>query len=336
MLDQVLEIFGIRADIDLDLMSTQQSLPDLTARVLQSVNDVLVTQEPDIVFVQGDTTTTFTVALAAFYHRIPVAHVEAGLRTYDRYAPFPEEMNRTLTSSLAQLHFAPTSRARDALLQEGITTESIHIVGNTVVDALLSILPRARELGLRAYPRLGQLLDRHRTVLITGHRRENFGDGFKRICRAIRRLAEINPEVQFVYPVHLNPNVQRPVGDMLSGRKNLHLIEPLTYLDFVWLLNSCFFVLTDSGGIQEEAPSLGKPILVMRDTTERPESVEAGVARLVGTDEERIVSEAQRLLTDQQAYRSMSTPENPYGDGTSAKKIVDILERLDIKDLRTA
>lgn len=328
MLDQVLDVFAIRPDYDLDLMAPDQTLERLTSAVLTQVAGVLAASCPDLVVVQGDTTTTFAVALAAYYHRLPVAHLEAGLRTYQRYSPFPEEINRQLTTSLSHWHFAPTARSAAALVREGIPESTVFEVGNTVIDAMLSALPRARAGGLPSEPELAMRLADRRYVLITGHRRENFGDGFLAICRAIRRLAEANPDLEFVYPVHLNPNVQKPVMAILGDLANVRLIRPLGYLEFLWLMDRCQLVLTDSGGVQEEAPTLGKPVLVMRDTTERPEAVEAGVARMVGADEERIFAEVSRLLHDEDAYRRMSAPQNPYGDGRSAERIVAILASL--------
>jgi len=325
MLDQVLEIFGITPDDDLELMAPNQDLASLTAGVLAGTTRVMREFCPDLVVVQGDTTTTFASALAAYYLRIPVAHLEAGLRTRRKYSPFPEELNRQMTSCLTDWHFAPTPRARQVLLDEGPPADRVFMVGNTVVDALLAVVDRARAGGLPSQRRLQQSLTGRRFVLVTGHRRENFGAGFRNICRAIRRLAEDLPAVHFVYPVHLNPNVQEPVNALLGGLANVHLVPPLGYLEFVWLMSGCALVLTDSGGVQEEAPTFGKPVLVMRDSTERPEAVEAGVARLVATDEETIVRETKLLLENAEAYRSMSRAQNPYGDGTAARRIVGIL-----------
>lgn len=325
MLDQVLEIFDIQPDVDLDLMTPGQSLAGLAAGLITRVTEVLVEIKPDVAVVQGDTSTAFLAGLAAFYQQIPVAHVEAGLRTNRRYSPFPEEMNRRFISCFAEWHFVPTERARLALLAENHADSNIHVVGNTVIDALLSVRGLVRSRGLVGNPDLAELLDMKRFVLITGHRRENFGKGFESICRAIAELAAAHPDVQWVYPVHLNPNVRGVVHEMLGGFDNIHLIAPLDYLDFVWLMDASTLILTDSGGVQEEGPSLGKPILVMRETTERPEAVEAGVALLVGTDRRLIVEHATRLLGDQAVYRSMTTRQNPYGDGTSARQIVEIL-----------
>jgi len=342
MLDQVLEVFGIRPDRDLDLMRADQTLADFTARALHALDGYLAEDRPDFVLVQGDTTTVFCAALACFYRRIPVGHVEAGLRTGDLYAPWPEEANRVLTSRLAALHFAPTEAGRRNLLQEGIPADRIFVTGNTVIDAL----HLAREAVRRAPPALPELpadlqpgtpVGRPPLVLITGHRRENFGEGFQRICRAVARLAAAFPETQFVYPVHLNPNVRQPVFDLLAGRDNVRLIEPLPYLAFVGLMDRSSLILTDSGGVQEEAPSLGKPVLVMRDKTERAEGVEAGVVRLVGTDEDRIVAEVSESLRG----GGLSNPDgrNPYGDGRAAERIVSetaryLGERTDVRGMQ--
>ncbi|MCP4606574.1 MAG: UDP-N-acetylglucosamine 2-epimerase (non-hydrolyzing) [Proteobacteria bacterium] len=331
MLDQVLELFEIKPDYDLNLMSPKQSLGKLTATIVESVDRILTKDKPDIVIVQGDTTTTFSVALAAFYRQIKVAHVEAGLRTYQKYAPFPEEMNRKITSCLTDWHFVPTDRARDALLKENYPPHSIFTVGNSVIDALLMVVKRAREQETRIIKELPAVKNEGRILLVTGHRRENFGKGFENICRAIRRIAEDNLDLQIVYPVHLNPNVQEPVNRILGDLKNVVLLEPLDYVSFVWLMDRCSILLTDSGGVQEEAPTLGKPVIVMRNVTERPEAVEAGVAELVGTDPERIRASVQTLLDNEAEYRRMSCAQNPYGDGTSASQIADIIatNRLD-------
>jgi UDP-N-acetylglucosamine 2-epimerase (non-hydrolysing) len=327
MLDQVLDLFDITPDYDLDLMTPGQTLEKLTAAVLVSMSEVLSKEEPDCIVVQGDTTTTFASSLAAYYRRISVVHVEAGLRTYKKFAPFPEEMNRQMTACLADWHFSPTERAREALLNEGIPSNRIFTVGNTVIDALLMVLEKTRTNNLTLCKQLNMINYDRQMILITGHRRENFGQGFLNICHAIRRLAEANPELEVVYPVHMNPNVQKPVNEILSRLSNVHLTPPQDYLAFVWLLARSHIVLTDSGGVQEEAPSLGKPVLVMRETTERPEAVEAGVARLVGTDTELIVQEVQRLLDDESAYKAMSRAQNPYGDGTSSRQIAEVLEK---------
>ncbi|MFP8835084.1 non-hydrolyzing UDP-N-acetylglucosamine 2-epimerase [Hydrogenophaga sp. XSHU_21] len=328
MLDQVLDLFEMRPDDDLDLMKPGQDLTDITSNVLLGLRAVLKRWRPDVVLVHGDTTTTLAASLAAYYERIDVGHVEAGLRTHDRYAPWPEEMNRRLTGALASIHFAPTQKARSNLLAEGIHDHSIHVTGNTVIDALLDVVGRIdADLQLRdrldaAVPSIAQ---GRKIVLVTGHRRENFGQGFENICLALRAIAE-NRDVEIIYPVHLNPNVQEPVRRILSGCERVHLIDPLDYLPFVRLMSRAYLVITDSGGIQEEAPSLGKPVLVMRDTTERPEAVDAGTVRLVGTDTGRIVSEAQRLLDDPIQYQTMSRAHNPYGDGLAARRIADLLQ----------
>ncbi|EXJ15010.1 non-hydrolyzing UDP-N-acetylglucosamine 2-epimerase [Imhoffiella purpurea] len=327
MLDQVLSLFGITPEFDLDLMQPGQDLTDITSRVLAGLRNILRETRPQLVLVHGDTTTTFAASLAAFYERIPVGHVEAGLRTGNIYAPWPEEMNRRLTGSIAEWHFAPTERARQNLLREAVRPERIIVTGNTVIDALLDVVRRLREDdGLSAeIERDFDFLDSsRRMILVTGHRRENFGEGFERICQALAVLAE-REDVQIVYPVHLNPNVQDPVRRLLGGKGNVHLIEPLDYLPFVALMDRASFLITDSGGVQEEAPSLGKPVLVMRETTERPEAVEAGTVRLVGTDETAIVREASRLLDDPAAYERMSQAHNPYGDGQAAARILGTL-----------
>lgn len=328
MLDQVLEVFGVIPDADLNLMKHGQTLAGLTSGAITAIDRFLDEQKPDLVLVQGDTTTALSAALASFYHRIPVGHVEAGLRTGDLEHPWPEEANRVLTTRLATLHFAPTPAARENLLREGVAAGAVFMTGNTVVDALLIALRRARELspeivGLDA----GALSDGRRVVLITGHRRENFGGGFESICRAIARLAMTFPDTSFIYPVHLNPNVREPVERLLrsAAHHNVYLIEPLPYLPFVSLMDRSTLILTDSGGVQEEAPSLGKPVLVMRDKTERPEAVAAGTVRLVGTDEERIVAETTRLMNNPDAYRVMARAHNPYGDGHAVERILAAL-----------
>lgn len=327
MLDQVLELFRIEPDDDLNLMQTDQGLPDLFARALTGMSAVIARRRPDLVLVHGDTSTTLAASLAAFYARTPVAHVEAGLRTGDLAAPWPEEMNRRLTAPLAALHFAPTARARDNLLAEGIAPERVHVTGNTVVDALLQVTERiAADAALRdRLDAMFPFIDPTRPlVLVTGHRRESFGGGFESICHALADIADTR-EVQIVYPVHLNPNVQEPVRRLLAGRGNVHLLEPLDYLPFIRLMDRAHLILTDSGGIQEEAPSLGKPVLVMRETTERPEAVEAGTVRLVGTDRGTIVAETLRLLDDQEAWSAMAQAHNPYGDGRAAIRIAEML-----------
>lgn len=328
MLDQVLELFEILPDYDLNVMTSGQSLESLTTKVLGSISSVLSKENPDCIVVQGDTTTTFAVALSAFYKKIPVAHVEAGLRTYQKYSPFPEEINRQMTSCLTDWHFAPTERARDALLGENYPEDRIFVVGNTVIDALLKVVEKARASDVTFRKRFEQVDFDKRLLLVTGHRRENFGQGFINVCSAIRDLAHANQGLEIVYPVHLNPHVQKPVKDLLSALPNVHLIPPQDYLTFVWLMDRSYVVLTDSGGVQEEAPSLGKPVLVTRDTTERMEAIEAGVARLVGTETELIVYWVQRLLDDLNIYQAMSRPQNPYGDGKSSGEIADVLEGL--------
>lgn len=331
MLDQVLELFEIRPDHDLDLMRPGQDLVSITADILQSLKPVLAQERPDIVLVHGDTTTTFAATLSAFYQRIPVGHVEAGLRTGNLYAPWPEEANRKLTGALARLHFAPTPVSRDNLLREGVAAGQIVVTGNTVIDALLSVrakLEASAALSESLARRFPFLRDGARLLLITGHRRENFGAGFERICQAIARLAQRYPDMDLVYPVHLNPNVREPVNRLLSGIANVHLIEPQDYLPFVYLMTRATLILTDSGGIQEEAPALGKPVLVMRDTTERPEAIDAGTARLVGTDETSIADGVALLLDDAAEYRRMAFAHNPYGDGRACERIVQGLRTL--------
>lgn len=325
MLDQVLELFGIEPEYDLDLMRPGQDLSAITGSVLEGLKGVLGEAAPDYVLVHGDTTTTMAASLAAYYARVPVGHVEAGLRTGDIYSPWPEEMNRRLTGSIATLHFAPTEAARANLLREGVDDARIAVTGNTVIDALLTMVERARAGGEGEFSERfeGIDLDR-RLVLVTGHRRENFGGGFERICQALAELSR-TPDVEIVYPVHLNPNVQEPVHRILGSLPNVHLIAPQEYLPFLFLMDRAHLIITDSGGIQEEAPSLGKPVLVMRDTTERPEAVEAGTVRLVGTDAKVIVDAARTLLEDEDEYRSMSFAHNPYGDGAASQRIADAL-----------
>lgn len=324
MLDQVLSVFGIEPDHDLDLMCPNQSLPELTSRVLLETTRVLKADRPDVVLVQGDTTTAMVAALAAFYERIPVGHVEAGLRTNDRYYPFPEEINRRLIGPIATFHFAPTERAMGALRANGVPEENLFLTGNTVVDALQAIVGSVQSSSGLPYPAPG-----HRLVLVTAHRRENFGEPMERVFSAVRRLSAQFPDVEFVYPVHPNPNVAAAARAALGSTERVRLVTPLDYVSFTHLLAKCHLVLTDSGGVQEEAPALGKPALVLRNETERPEGVEAGVALLVGTDEERIVAEASRLLSDPAAYARMSQSRSLYGDGQAARRIVDILgERL--------
>ena len=338
MLDQVLHLFDIVPDYDLNIMKQGQDLYDVTARVLVGMRDVLKQAKPDVVLVHGDTTTSTAAALAAFYQQIPVGHVEAGLRTHDIYSPWPEEMNRQITGRIATYHFAPTPLAQENLLKENIPPQHITVTGNTVIDALYAVVEKIQQdrslsgelterLQAAGYDplRIGQ---GRRLVLITGHRRENFGEGFRNICRAIKTLSEKYPEVDFVYPMHLNPNVRRPIAEVFGQQHgaNLFFIEPLEYLEFVFLMEKSTLVLTDSGGIQEEAPGLGKPVLVMRDTTERPEALTAGTVHLVGTDYDRITGEVSRLLDDKAYYESMSRAVNPYGDGLSCGRIIARLQ----------
>jgi UDP-N-acetylglucosamine 2-epimerase (non-hydrolysing) len=323
MLDQVLEAFHVAPDHDLDIMRPHQTLAGLTARILEALEPVLETESPDLILVQGDTTTTLAAALAGFYRRTPVGHVEAGLRTGDLSQPFPEEMNRVLTTRVADLHFAPTTRAAANLIAEGVPQERIHVTGNTGIDAVLYVR-NAMESGALPETTWPWLDASRRLIVVTSHRRENFGNGFVREMQALARIAT-RPDVEIVYPVHRNPNVLEPAHEMLGGRPNIHLIEPLPYVPFVDLLRRSYLILTDSGGIQEEAPSLGKPVLVMREKTERPEAVEAGTVKLVGTDEERIVSETARLLDDCDEYARMTRVHNPYGDGQACRRIAEIL-----------
>lgn len=325
MLDQVLQVFDINPDYDLDLMEEGQSLLQLTARVFSGLEKIFSEVKPDWVLVQGDTSTVMAASVAAFYAGIKVGHVEAGLRSHDRYAPFPEEINRRIASVTADLHFAPTEAARRALLAEGIDDKMIHVTGNTVIDALLWVREKVRQKQPDIATRLKEKLGVKRMILVTGHRRESFGEGFEQICLALKDIAEQQKDTVIVYPVHLNPNVREPVNRILNGHDNILLIEPLSYTDFVWLMDRSYLILTDSGGVQEEAPSLGKPILVMRDVTERMEGIEAGTAKLVGTDRQKILSETSRLLTDRTEYDRMGQANSPYGDGKSSKKILDII-----------
>ena len=328
MLDQVTALFGIRPDYDLDIMRAGQDLNGVTAAILQGLKPVLEACAPDIVLVHGDTATTMATTIAAYYAKIPVGHVEAGLRTGDLYSPWPEEGNRKITGALAALHFAPTDTARLALLREGVPEAAIVVTGNTVIDALLTIAQRVdAEAELRSGydQRFDFLRPGHRMILVTGHRRESFGGGFERICQALAQLSERFADVDIVYPMHMNPNVREPVSRILGTRANIHLIEPLDYLPFVYLMKRAEIIVTDSGGVQEEAPSLGKPVLVMRDTTERPEALAAGTVRLVGTDTDKIVEWASRLLSDRAAYEEMSFAHNPYGDGKAVGRILDAL-----------
>jgi UDP-N-acetylglucosamine 2-epimerase (non-hydrolysing) len=344
MLDQVLHLFDIKPDYDLNIMKQGQDLYDVTARVLTGLRDVYSESKPDVVFVHGDTTTSMAAALAAFYQQIPVAHIEAGLRTHNIYSPWPEEMNRQITSRISVYNLAPTALSKENLLKEGVDESTITITGNTVIDALYLVLDKIKsDKSLQSEIKAtlinsglpGEMVEdftsplpnKRKLVLITGHRRENFGDGFINMCNAIKTLTEKYPEVDFVYPMHLNPNVRKPIKEIFgeSVINNIHFIEPLEYLPFVYLMSQSTMVLTDSGGIQEEAPGLGKPVLVMRDTTERPEAVEAGTVKLVGTDYDLIVSETSRLLDDEDYYNKMSQANNPYGDGQACERIIQFI-----------
>lgn len=328
MLDQVLSLFQLVPDYDLNIMKPGQDLTDVTTGIMQGMREVLREVRPDVVLVHGDTATTFATTLAAYYQQIPVGHVEAGLRTGNLYSPWPEEANRKLTGAIADFHFAPTQKSAENLLKEGINPDSVSVTGNTVIDALFKVvegIDTDQALLDSLQSRFPELTDDRRIVLVTGHRRESFGGGFERICEALARTATRFPEVDIVYPVHMNPNVREPVNRLLRGVKNVHLIEPLDYLPFVYLMSRSYLILTDSGGIQEEAPSLGKPVLVMRDTTERPEAVEAGTVELVGTDVDRICSRLEELLTDQLTYDRMSLAHNPYGDGHACERILEVL-----------
>lgn len=336
MLDQVLDLFKIAPDYDLDVMKRNQSLSEVTSNILSNLSQVILEFRPDLVLVHGDTTSTFTAALSSFYHQIPVGHVEAGLRTGNIHSPWPEEANRKLVSTLTEMHFAPTKQAMENLLRENIDKENILITGNTVIDALFMI-KNTIEMDSKLSDGLSQkfpfIEDNKRIVLVTGHRRENLGKGFENICESLKLLAERNQDVNFVYPVHLNPKVRGPVMNLLSGIKNVYLLEPQGYLEFVYLMVNSDIILTDSGGIQEEAPSLGKPVVVMRDTTERPEAVSAGTVVLVGTDKNKIVNTIDNLLNNKERYIQMSMAHNPYGDGTASDKIIQhIMEKLGVKD----
>ena len=329
MLDQVIETFGIEPDRDFDLMKPGQSLTQITRDVLKALEKPFADERPDCILVQGDTTTAFASALAAFYARVKVGHIEAGLRTYDKFAPYPEEMNRQLATRLSDYHFAPTDWSAKNLLREGVPEKDVFVTGNTVIDALLNVAEQVRakrpvmpsDINLRP-------LDSRRLILITGHRRESFGEGFEEICKAIAELARRYPDTELIYPVHLNPNVREPVFRILRGLKNVQLVEPVAYKPFVWLMDRATILLTDSGGIQEEAPSLGKPVLVMREVTERPEGVEAGTSILVGANAERIVQTVASLLDDPAKYEEMSRLRNPYGDGNASERIADTLRKV--------
>lgn len=330
MLDQVLELFGIKPDYDLNLMKAGQSLNDVTARILLELKPVLQEFKPDVILVHGDTATTFAASLAAYYEQIEVGHVEAGLRTGNIYSPWPEEANRKLTGALTKYHFAPTENSQNNLLKENTNPADISITGNTVIDALLMVkdkIDNDAALNEQLAAQFPMLKEDKKLILVTGHRRESFGGGFERICEALARTAKKNPDAQILYPVHLNPNVREPVNRILSNVDNVHLIEPQQYLPFIYLMSRAHIILTDSGGIQEEAPSLGKPVLVMRDTTERPEAVAAGTVKLVGTDIDKIVTGLEVLLKDEEAYKAMSFAHNPYGDGLACQRILDELAK---------
>jgi len=325
MVDQVLRLFRIKTDFDLNLMEKGQTLGDLTARVFGKMEDVFRRTKPDLLFVQGDTTTAFAVALKAFYSKIPVAHIEAGLRTFDKYQPFPEEINRVLISHLADYHFPPTRVAGQNLLKEGVSKNKIFVTGNTVVDALLSIRPYLRDAKV---PVLSKIGGSQKIILVTAHRRESFGKPLRSIFSALREIALRHPDAEIVYPVHLNPNVQKAAHEMLGGVKRIHLLNPLSYAEFLVLMDRAYLILTDSGGVQEEAPSFQKPVLVMREVSERMEGVKMGVAKLVGTDRKKIVRETSRLISDQRAYHAMAGKKNPYGDGRASKRILLTVERI--------
>lgn len=331
MLDQVLNLFEITPDYDLNIMKPGQDLYDVTSGILYNIRDVLTVFKPDIVLVHGDTTTTFVTSLAAFYEQIPVAHVEAGLRTHNLYSPWPEEANRKLTGSLAALHFAPTKLSRENLLKEGVDPKTVTTTGNTVIDALqwvVAKLEQSENKSMRFAEQFPFLDKKRRMILVTGHRRESFGNGFDNICKALKSLAIKYPDCQIIYPVHLNPNVQEPVNRLLSDVENIQLIEPVDYLPFVYLMTQAHLILTDSGGIQEEAPSLGKPVLVMRNTTERPEAIEAGTVKLVGTSVDKIVDGISTLMNESTEYDKMSRSINPYGDGKACRRITDLLKEF--------
>ena len=331
MLDQVLHVFDIRPDHDLNIMKPRQDLYGITSEILLKLKNLLKEVNPDLILVQGDTTTTFVASLAGFYQKIRIGHIEAGLRTYEKYQPFPEEINRHLTSVVADYHFVPTRKARSNLLKEGILENCIYVTGNTVIDALLWILKRQSlpesQKRMKDYfvEKFGISMDHQRLILVTAHRRESFGKGFENICQALKEIVLKNTDVKIVYPVHLNPNVQEPVHRMIGEMERVHLIEPLDYEPFVYLMSKAFLILTDSGGIQEEAPSIGKPVLVMREVTERPEAVEVGTAKLVGTQTENIVWETQKLLDHPEDYKRMANSKNPYGDGKACERIINIL-----------
>ncbi len=332
MLDQVLDIFDIKPDYDLNIMELGQDLFDITANVLSGMKNVLSEYSPDLVLVHGDTSTTSATAIAAFYQKIKVGHIEAGLRTGNIYSPWPEEVNRQISGVIANYHFAPTSTSMENLLKENKNKENILVTGNTVIDALFLVLDKIEKDAKLKNTILKSISDQYRfnsdkkIILVTGHRRENFGEGFTNICKALKKIADDNHDVDIVYPVHLNPNVQKPVKNILSNSKNIYLIDPLSYENFIYLMSKSYFIITDSGGVQEEAPSLGKPVLVLRNTTERPEAVDAGTVKLVGTNFEAIVNESQKFLDDEKEYKKMSKAHNPYGDGSASKRIVNFFK----------
>ena len=332
MLDQVLDIFDIKPDYDLNIMERGQDLFDITANVLSGMKNVLSEYSPDLVLVHGDTSTTSATAIAAFYQKIKVGHVEAGLRTGNIYSPWPEEVNRQISGVIANYHFAPTKTSLENLLKENKNKENIIVTGNTVIDALFLVLDKIEKDEKLKNKILKSISDQYKfnndkkIILVTGHRRENFGEGFTNICKALKKIADSNHDVDIVYPVHLNPNVQKPVKNILSNSKNIYLIDPLSYENFIYLMSKSYFIITDSGGVQEEAPSLGKPVLVLRNTTERPEAVEAGTVKLVGTNFEAIVNESQKFLDDEKEYKKMSKAHNPYGDGSASKRIVNFFK----------
>ena len=333
MLDQVLDIFDIKPDYDLNIMELGQDLFDITANVLSGMKNVLSEYSPDLVLVHGDTSTTSATAIAAFYQKIKVGHIEAGLRTGNIYSPWPEEVNRQISGVIANYHFAPTSTSMENLLKENKNKENILVTGNTVIDALFLVLDKIEKDAKLKNTILKSISDQYRfnsdkkIILVTGHRRENFGEGFTNICKALKKIADDNHDVDIVYPVHLNPNVQKPVKNILSNSKNIYLINPLSYENFIYLMSKSYFIITDSGGVQEEAPSLGKPVLVLRNTTERPEALEAGTVKLVGTNFEAIVNESQKFLDDEKEYKKMSKAHNPYGDGSASRRIVNFFKK---------
>lgn len=326
MLDQVLEFFEIKPDYDLNLMKPNQNLYNLTAEIITQLKSVLEDFSPDYVCVHGDTTTTMASSIAAFYSGAEVCHIEAGLRTFNKWAPFPEEMNRQITGRITDYHFSPTNASKENLLKEDVNPEKIHVTGNTVIDALLSSIDKVNQNPSSLIQEISEKLGDDEVILVTGHRRENHGDGFERICSALKTIAENKPETKIIYPVHLNPKVQEPVNRILGDIENIMLIAPLAYQDFIWLMDRAKLIITDSGGVQEEAPSLGKPVLVMRETTERPEAVEAGTVILVGTDEKKIVNETLELLNNKDKFEKMSKLHNPYGDGKACERIVEFLK----------